>query len=76
MTGCFLRDESRMLEFVVRFRFVAFEGRRCVMRRSTSVTVDVLGIWMVSVRGRPRPGNVVRRTLMVRESMLQCVCMV
>jgi hypothetical protein len=40
-----------------------------VIMRSTSATVDVDGTWTFRVRGSPKPGNVVTKTLTVEDSI-------
>lgn len=59
------RVDRILFDVVVRVRFEAAAGSRSDMRFSTSPTVDVHGTGRESVDGRPRPGKVVRRTLII-----------
>lgn len=59
------RVDKILFDVVVRFRFEAVAGSRSDMRFSTSPTVDEDGIGRESVDGRPSPGKVVRRMLII-----------
>lgn len=64
------RVDRILFDVVVRVRFEAVAGSRSDMRFSTSPTVDEDGTGRESVEGSPKPGKVVRRTLIIWGAIL------
>jgi hypothetical protein len=64
MSSC-LRVDKALLDVVVIVRLVAEGGSRSERRRSASPIVESDATGRESVEGRPRPGKVVRRMLIV-----------
>ena len=69
-SGCCGPGTSCLFDSVVRMYLNSVSGNLCAMRSWMSVVDASSEIGNARVDGRPRPGKVVTKTLMLREDMM------